>query len=124
TLANGVVTAVVMDDVGSGYSGLPDVVFIGATGSGATGTPILSRSTITGVTVTNGGSDYSGTVNVVFSSLSGPAHATLNLMPFGVNGISIATFLSRVWISRYPGHPYPASILFSTVGDPADFSPP
>lgn len=123
-LANGVVTSVVMDDVGDGYVDNPTVNFICATGSGAAGTAVMSGKTISGVTIDTGGEGYTNDVLVTFNALTGPAYAELNLMPFGIDGISVCTYLSRVWISHYPDPPYPPSLLFSNIGDPADFGPP
>lgn len=123
-LSNGVIDSVVMDDAGNGYADTPDVSFIAATGTGATGTAILQGDTILDVDITLGGSGYSGTVYVVFTTGNGPAHATVGLMPFGVNGISVATFQQRVWVSHYPTAPLPASLLFTAPNDPVNFGPP
>ena len=59
----GRVTQITMTNLGSGYTSVPTVSFVSATGSGATATAIRGTSganlnKITGVTITNGGTGY------------------------------------------------------------------
>ena len=87
---------------GSGFSGTPTLTLVGGGGSGATATCTVASGVITAVTVTNGGSGYdSPPAVVVQAGVNNAAAATLALMPFGVSGISLETYQSRVWI------PYP-----------------
>jgi hypothetical protein len=55
----GVITEIVMTNVGSGYSDSPTVNIVDATGSGAVLTPTVVAGEITGIVVTNGGTLYS-----------------------------------------------------------------
>lgn len=100
-LNDGVISSVVMDSNGSGYTELPTVFVLSALGTGFSGIPVLSAGTITGVTITTVGNGGQGYVNgdVVGFQGGGPASGMIRLMPFGVHGLSIESYESRAWIS-------------------------
>lgn len=100
-LTVGVVSGVTVVDGGTNLSGTPTITISGGGGIGATAVVSMAGGTITSATVTNGGSGYSTIPAVeVEAGLNNAAVAILQLMPFGVSGTSIETFLSRVWISN------------------------
>lgn len=127
TLNDGVVTSVVMDNNGSGYTELPKAFALSALGSGFAGTPILSAGTITGVTVlaSGGGSGYKNGDIVGFQG-GGPASGTIRLMPFGVHGLSIESYESRAWISTQGKTVTPPApgIFFTAAESSVNFGTP
>jgi hypothetical protein len=64
---DGVADSIVMDDVGFGYSSLPQISFVGGGGVGATAVATLTNGSITGITVTNAGSGYTTPPTVVIT---------------------------------------------------------
>jgi len=97
---SGSVTGVAIIQAGSGLNGIPSLTIEGGGGSGATAVATAFGG-ITGVTVTNGGSGYTSTPAVIVGpGQNNAAAAILTLMPFGISGTSIETFLNRVWISN------------------------
>ena len=92
---------------GSGFTGTPTLTFVGGGGTGAAATVTLTSGEITAVTITAGGSGYQSTPTVVVESgQNNAASAMLTVMPYGISGTNIETFLQRVWISA----PGPTSI--------------
>ena len=72
----GRVTQITMTNLGSGYTSVPTVSFVSASGSGATATAIRGTSganlnKITGVTITNGGTGYQSAPVVQFTGGGG-----------------------------------------------------
>jgi hypothetical protein len=93
---------------GSGFNQAPTLTFVGGGGSGATAVAVMSGGAISSVSVTAAGSNYQSAPTVdVQSGINRAASATLAVMPFGISGTAIETFLQRVWISA----PGPTSIL-------------
>lgn len=130
TVQNGVITSVTMTAIGSGYGASPQVIFLAATGSGATGTAVLSGAgTITSVLLGNQpqtftGAGYptaTGAVTVGFIATSGPAAAVIQLMPFGVSGNTVEVYESIVWISTTFQR---VKTFFSAPNTVSDFGPP
>ncbi len=124
---NGVVTSVTMQLNGSLYGGVPTAQFVQATaaapGTGAAGTAIVGPGgTITGVNLTSGGSGYTGGLYVTFTGGQGPAAATVQLMPFGIQGSTGDVNGGRIWVASVIS---PVKVFFSAPGTqaPQDFLP-
>ena len=112
---------------GTNLASTPTVTFSGGGGSGATAVANLSSGVITSVSVTNAGSGYTSTPVITTSSgLNKAASATVGLMPFGVSGNSLETYLGRVWLL----FPHQSGTIVnscrfnvSSPGSATDFSP-
>src|SRR5579863_175910 len=103
----GTVASVTVVNGGTGYNTTPTITFVGGGGSGATAVCNVAAGVITTVSVTNGGSGYTSAPAVeVQSGVNNAATAMAELMPFGVSGTSIETFLQRVWLP-FPNHQGP-----------------
>jgi len=103
---------------GTGYTANFPVTFTGGSGVGATGIATVANGGVVSVQVTNPGSGYvvGDTVTIDFSAGSGSsATGTGMIMPFGVQGTTIETYQSRVWIGNGP------KLIFSAPGSPVDF---
>lgn len=71
----------------------------GGGGEEATVSPVISLGAITSVTVTAAGNSYTSAPAIVVTvGLNIAASASASLMPYGISGTSIETFVSRVWI--------------------------
>lgn len=93
------VASVTVVNGGTNFTGTPTLEFVGGNGTGAAGTAVMSSGTIASVTITNGGSGYtSAPAIIVQTGVNNAAAAILQLMPFGISGVSIETYQSRVWI--------------------------
>jgi hypothetical protein len=93
------VASVSVTVAGSGFRAVPLLTIVGGGGSGATATAALSGSTIASITVTAGGQYYTDAPTVLVSpGQNNSAYATVTLMPYGVSGSVLETYLSRVWI--------------------------
>lgn len=106
-------------NVGSGYTpGTYALGFAGGGGTGAAGTyTIGAGGTLASIAVTNVGSGYTSAPTLSFPSGGGTlAAATATMMPTGVNGTSIETYQSRVWITSSN------SYTFSAPGSFANFA--
>src|ERR1700722_4189193 len=100
SLSSSQVISVTVINGGTNLTGTPSLTFVGGGGSGAAAVATVSGGAITGVTMTAGGTGYTTAPAVEISvGLNNAASAILNLMPFGVSGTSIETFLSRIWVS-------------------------
>lgn len=94
---------ITITNVGSGYTSQPTITVSGGSGSGATFTATIINQQIVNITCTNPGNGYAvsdaHTLNLLFSGGGGTsAAATIELMPFGVQGTSIESYQQRVWI--------------------------
>jgi hypothetical protein len=99
-LSSDSVASVTVINGGSGFIGTPTLTFSGGGGTGATATANIASGAITSVTVTNGGLGYSAPPSVVVSpGQNNAAAGSIDVMPFGVSGTSLETFLSRIWVS-------------------------
>jgi hypothetical protein len=100
-IATGVSHVTVVDG-GTGFFGVPLLSFQGGGGAGATGTAVMAGpapTSIASVTVGSAGQGYtSAPAVVVEGGQNESAYATINLMPYGVSGSAMETYLSRVWI--------------------------
>lgn len=104
---------------GSGYSN-PSIVVTGGSGSGAAFSLTIAGGLVTSVTTTNPGSGWLVgelvTLTVAGGGGSG-ASVTTVIMPFGVQGTVVETFVNRAWVGNGPNISFtaPASVVdFST----------
>lgn len=95
----GVITAINVTDGGSGYLTPPTVSLIGDGTGGTFLAQINSAGQVTGVFVINGGQGYTKAL-VHFSGGNNAAEATVDLMPFGIQGSDAETYQSRVWAAN------------------------
>lgn len=109
TAAAGTVTGAKVVNGGTGYTSAPTVTITGGGGSGATATATLLAGAVSSITITSGGSGYTSTPTAAITlgggsgatatvQVSTVATATAQIMPFGISGTGIETFLSRVWV--------------------------
>jgi len=80
TISGGAITAVTIDNGGSGYAAAPTIFVAGGGGSGAVLTPTISGGAITAIAITNGGSGYITTPTIVFSTLPAVTIADLDTL--------------------------------------------
>ena len=117
--------AIVITNGGGGYTGPIELGLatagVGQTGSGAGGSILYSPTSIAAVQIAATGQLYTSAPSVqVAAGANRAAYATVNLMPFGVSGSAMESFLSRVWIVAPAQATYetsPATTQF-TVGAP------
>lgn len=85
---------------GTGFINPPLLTITGGGGTGATANANISGGIITSVNVTAQGSGYTGVPAVIVQTgqNNAAAAAILNLMPYGVSGNAMETYLSRVWL--------------------------
>lgn len=95
-IATGQIDSATITSGGSGYTTAPKVTVVGD-GVGATISATIASGQVTALTVTNPGLGYTH-AQLVFSGGNNAATATVDLMPFGVQGNTIETYQSRVWI--------------------------
>ena len=101
-IRRGQVTAITVNNGGSGYTGQPDVVISTPNDFGfpliqAEAYATITAGAVSAITITNPGAGYrSATVDLSGGNKS--AEATVKIMPFGIQGASIETYQSRVWV--------------------------
>lgn len=101
------VAYVVVTNVGSGYQSSIQVEFTGGGGSGAGAKVLYVPTSIASVEVMSTGQGYTTAPSVlVTSGANNAAYATLTLMPYGVSGSVMETFLSRLWVFDPAPSPY------------------
>lgn len=107
------VAGVQITNAGFHYDSPVQVVFVpahGDTGSGAGGNVVFAPTSIARVVVSSTGQYYTSAPAVVVGpGANGAAYASISLMPYGVSGSAMETYLSRVWIVN------PAPGAFSTL---------
>lgn len=119
TGAGTVTSFVVVTNGGTGYSPAPVVTLTGGSGSGAVLQATVVGGVIVSIQVLNAGTGYlaGDAVTVVITDPTGTAAAaTLTTMPFGVQGNTVETYASHVWVGNG------STILFSAPEDPTDFA--
>jgi hypothetical protein len=130
-LQNGSVTSITLTNAGYGLISPVNVVITAPTGTGgvtATAEVLLVPQPIAYVTVTNPGQFYTSAPEAVISAGSNSsAYGTVSLMPFGVSGSALETYLARVWIVNpaiVPNQIVPPGDQwsFSAAGSVFDFS--
>jgi hypothetical protein len=102
-LKGGQVVGVTLTNAGSNLTSSIEIVFTNwpgdTTGAGAGGTVVFNPTSIASVTIMNAGQYYTNAPQVIVNAgANSSASATVSLMPFGVSGSSLETYLSRVWI--------------------------
>lgn len=129
-ISGGVVSSITVNNGGSGYgSGGPNTVTVALQGGGGIGatatTSGFSNGSIQSIVVTASGIGYTHNPTVVITDPNNPvAQATVTVMPFGVQGTSIETYQSRVWITNgaAPAIPPPRNLTqFTAPNNPIDF---
>lgn len=121
-MANGVVTAVTVNTPGSGLIGDITATMLDPNGAGAELAVGTNAGAVTVINVLQGGSGYQSGV-VVFTG-GGVASATISLMPFGINGTSVETYQSSLWITGGVHAGKPAAVFFSVAQSATNFGPP
>lgn len=114
TIRTGQVTSGSVVAGGSGYDAPPLVSIIGD-GVGATAVCTIAAGAVNAITITNGGFGYTKAA-FTFSGNNNAATATVTLMPFGVQGDSVETYQSRVWVSNV------TTGSFTAPASPSDFA--
>lgn len=123
------VTGLLFSNSGTGYTGTTTVAIQGGGGIGATAKVTVDVSgggIIILQSITNVGQGYTSAPTAVFTDPNNPvAAATVNIMPFGIQGTTLETYTSRVWVGNgaAPVTPPPKSrVQFGAAGNPADFN--
>lgn len=111
----GVITAITVTDGGSGYITPPDVTIIGDGTGGKFLAEINSSGQVTQIDVIDGGRGYTKAL-VHFSGGNNAAEASVDLMPYGIEGTAAEIYQSRVWAAN--GN----KISFTTAESLGDFS--
>lgn len=104
---------------GNGYTPTPTVTVSGGSGSGQAFSVTVVNGVVTDIEVTNPGSGYSITDMIVLTitdSSGSSATATGSIMPFGVQGTVVETFVGRAWVGNGP------DIIFSAPESVTDFN--
>lgn len=126
-LSQGAVSSINVVSGGDGFTGTPLLTITGGGGTGAAGTAVMNAGSIASVTLTNAGSGYTAPPTVtVEAGLNNAAAAANAIMPFGVSGTTIETFLSRVWIgnpAQIGPDPVGGTFQVSAPSSVVDFSP-
>jgi len=98
---------ITLTDPGFGYTDPVQVTFTGGGGSGAGATVLYAPTSIDSVEVSAVGQYYTTAPAVIVQpGANNAAAATLTLMPFGVSGSVMETYLSRMWIFDPAPSPY------------------
>ena len=122
------VVAINITSAGSNITGPVTAVFGTSVGSGAGANVVLKGTSIASVIVSSVGQYYnSAPAVVVGASGNNAAYATVALMPYGVSGSAMETYLSRVWIinpaPQQQGNIPPGNLWnFSAPGSISDFA--
>lgn len=117
----GGVSSISVTNGGSGYQTPPNFAILNAkgdtTGNGATVQSILNPVPINHVVMSNNGVHYTDAPAVIVEpGANNAAYATIEMMPFGLSGKVIETYLQRVWIAN------PAPSQFDTLPPQGDFA--
>ncbi len=111
---------VIITNGGTGYLVAPTIGFSGGSGSGATAVATVAGGIVTAITITNPGSGYvlGDTPTITITPVSGgsAAAATIAIMPFGVKGTCVETYVSRVWVGDA------GRVQFTAPSSPSDFT--
>ncbi len=113
TMNGDMVGSVQITNGGSGYTGPIELFFNVQSdnpGTGAGGFVVYAPTSISSVIVAASGSGYTSAPAVeVAPGANNSAYATVSLMPYGISGSAMESFLQRVWIVN------PAQSTFSTI---------
>lgn len=118
-MAGETVGRIEITNAGSGYNSSATVLIlaaVGDTGTGAGAVVLFAPTSISSVVVSSTGQYYTSAPAVVAGpGANGAAYASLSLMPYGVSGSAMETYLSRVWIVN------PAQQQFTTLPPGGDW---
>jgi hypothetical protein len=109
---------------GSGYTSVPQVVIIGD-GENAQATANISGGVVTSIDVRNPGQGYTVAL-VAIRGGNNAANATALLMPFGLSGTALESYVNRVWFTNgaaAAAFPPKNRTIFSISGSPVNFDP-
>jgi hypothetical protein len=127
TISGGSVTGTSVTLGGTGYTSTSAVQFLGGGGFGAAGSVVTSGGAVSSISLSSGGQGYTSAPTPYVTDNNNPvAEATIDLMPFGVQGTALEVYESRVWIvngSAPTSTPPQNLVLFTAPGSPTDFSP-
>ena len=115
-----VMTSVVVNSHGSGYSPTTSVTATGGNDpvTQAVLKPIITSGSIGSVSVLSGGlyGSISPAPTLTVTDVAVTASATVSLMPFAISGTAIETYQGRAWIANGP------TIYFAAPGSFTDFA--
>ncbi len=117
--SSGSISTVTFTSRGIGYSPSARASIYGGGGTGASLSIQLAfpAGSISSVSVVSAGSGYFTNPTVIVTDTGNPvAQATVNLMPFGLQGNAVETYSGHVWVANGP------LIQYSAPGSPQDFS--
>ncbi len=113
----GTLSPIVTVTNGGGGFGTPTVTVSGGSGSGAAFSTTLSGAALLSITVTNPGHGWLATDTISLTVTGGTsATATGSLMPFGIKGTVVETFVGRSWVANGP------NVSFTAPGSVTDFA--
>lgn len=111
--------AVVLTNIGAGYTSGATAGVSGGSGSGATFVVTTDGNVVTGITVSNPGTGYLAG-DVVTLAISGThsvqATGTVTLMPFAIGGTAVETYSGHVWVLNGP------TVTYTAPGSPSNFA--
>lgn len=100
-VASGTVASVSITQPGLGYDTAATATLIGGGGSGAEVSVVAAGGSISSVSVSAGGANYVTNPTLFVIDPTNPvAQASIDIMPFGVQGTSVETYQSRVFVTR------------------------
>lgn len=118
TVSGGIITATSIVNGGKGFTSSATAQVLGGGGGGASITVTVTSGSVSALAIAKGGEGYSSSPAVYITDPNNPvAEATLEVMPFGVQGTAMETFQGIVWIAK--GN----TVLFTAPGYAANFSP-
>src|SRR5271166_3687342 len=98
TVGSNGLASITVDSGGSGYTSVPVVSIIGA-GQNAAAVAAVTAGGVASITVTNPGSGY--TVALIdINGGNNAANGTALIMPFGLSGTALETYVNRVWLTN------------------------
>lgn len=93
----GEITGVSLLSGGSGYKTPPTITVIGDGQNAQLQAHIDSSGAVTSIEVLNGGYGYTKAL-IVFSGGNNAAECDVHLMPFGIQGTTVETYVNRMWV--------------------------
>jgi hypothetical protein len=120
-IVRGQITAITVDDGGSGYTGAPQVVIsapddITFPTIQAAATALITAGAVSSITITNSGAGYIN-AGVDLQGGNNAAYVVIDeLMPFGLQATTIETYNNQVWTANG------TTMTFSAPGSVSNFS--
>ena len=116
-ISGGTLSSVSITNPGAGYTTAVTGTVIGGGGAGALVSVHAAGGTISNVSVSFAGAGYVSSPVINFIDPNNPvAQATVDLMPFGIEGTAAEVYQSRIWVANG------AMILFSAPASLVNFS--